>query len=156
MIKFLIVSSIIIVVIFIILGVLIYNSKSQIAGGLVNGKLLKCSDKPNCVSSEYNVDKEHYISPINIEQSIDDESLTILKGIIEELGGNIQSTTETYIAAIFSSSIFRFVDDLEVRIDFDQNKIHLRSESRLGYSDFGVNRKRIDAIKDLYNRRIRL
>ena len=54
---------------------------------------------------------------------------------------------DDYLAVTFTSSIFRFVDDLEIRIDTDQQLIHLRSASRVGRSDGGVNRKRLERLK---------
>jgi uncharacterized protein (DUF1499 family) len=47
----------------------------------------------------------------------------------------------------FSTAVFHYVDDVEVRFDKENNLIHLRSASRIGRSDFGVNRKRIERIK---------
>jgi len=66
----------------------------------------------------------------------------------------IQSENDDYLAATFSSAIFGFVDDLEVRIDSVQNTGHIRSASRVGHSDGGVNRKRIELLNQLYQKRI--
>ena len=70
------------------------------------------------------------------------------------MGGNIQVENDNYLAATFTSSIFRFVDDLEIRIDLDQKIIHLRSASRVGRSDGGVNRERIKRLKSLYQQEL--
>lgn len=59
----------------------------------------------------------------------------------------MQEEQPLYFAATFSSAFFGFVDDVEVRIDPQQALIHLRSASRIGYSDFGANRKRLDQLK---------
>jgi uncharacterized protein (DUF1499 family) len=70
---------------------------------------------------------------------------------IEAMGGKIQSSTEDgaghYIAAIFSSSLLGFVDDLTCRIDAEAGKIHLRSESRVGFYDLGANRRRVNELR---------
>ena len=58
---------------------------------------------------------------------------------------------ERYIHAEFTSALFRFVDDTEFYIDDDRKIVHVRSAARLGYSDFGVNRKRIETIRKLFN-----
>jgi uncharacterized protein (DUF1499 family) len=68
------------------------------------------------------------------------------------MGGSIQAENENYLAATFSSTIFGFVDDLELRIDPVQKVIHIRSASRVGYSDAGVNRKRIALLRKTYHR----
>jgi len=74
-----------------------------------------------------------------------------LKTIIREMGGSIQVEKADYLAATFTSSIFRFVDDLEFRIDTGQGMIHLRSASRVGRSDGGVNRKRVERLKNSFH-----
>jgi uncharacterized protein (DUF1499 family) len=52
--------------------------------------------------------------------------------------------------ATFTSKVFRFVDDVELRLDPQNNCIQVRSASRIGYSDLGVNRQRIDKLRALY------
>lgn len=125
-------------------------SKSGSAEGLKNGELLKCPDKINCVCSEKKGDIDHFIRPIIISDNTAGDKLKILKEIVKELGGKIQRDTETYISSTFSSSLFGFVDDLEIRVDSNKNVIHLRSASRVGYSDLGANRKRVKIIKKMF------
>jgi uncharacterized protein (DUF1499 family) len=67
------------------------------------------------------------------------------------MGGSINVEKADYLAATFTSSIFRFVDDLEIRVDTDKNQVQLRSASRVGRGDGGVNRKRIERLKRIYN-----
>ena len=150
MIKILVIFTLLItvsVILFIVLG---HITKSGKPAGMVGGKLLKCPAKPNCVCSEYRDDADHYIDPIIISHNTTDDTLKFLKESIQELGGVIQTDISPYLAATFSSSVFGFVDDLEIRIDSIQNVIHIRSASRVGYSDFGVNKKRTELIKDLF------
>jgi len=125
-------------------------SQSGEANGLFEAKLTKCPDKPNCICTEFVADASHYIEPIGFFQSNAAEVLSRLKNSVGEMGGRIQVETDNYLAATFSSSIFGFVDDLEIRIDTDQNMIHMRSASRVGYSDRGINKKRIERLKNLY------
>ena len=70
------------------------------------------------------------------------------------MGGTINAELENYIASTFSSSIFGFVDDFEIRIDSIKKVIHIRSASRVGYGDVGVNRKRTELFKKLYNKKL--
>jgi uncharacterized protein (DUF1499 family) len=139
------------IILFVILGVI---SRSGQASGLVEGKLAKCPDKPNCACSEQKDDVKHYIDPIAIPQNITFDTLPILKNIILDMDGTIQAESENYVAATFSSSIFGFVDDLEIRIDPVQKVIHIRSAARVGYSDMGVNKKRTESLRKQYNNKV--
>lgn len=126
-----------------------YSHKGH-AQGIANGSLSRCSAKPNCVCSEYADDFDHYIPPISSASNIDAIDISRASAIIKEMGGEIRNETDQYIAATFTSRLFRFVDDLEIRIDPNQNVLHFRSASRVGYSDGGVNRKRVELFKKLY------
>jgi len=138
------VAIIAVVVVFFILG---QSSASGKAIGLIDAKLAKCPVSPNCVCSEYKNDTEHFIAPITTTNSNPTNTKTLLKNAIERMGGHIEHESENYLAATFTSAIFKFVDDLEVRIDSNENVIHLRSASRVGYSDAGVNLKRLKRLK---------
>ena len=129
-------------------------SQSVEATQLVEGKLSKCPDKPNCVCSEYKDDASHSIDPIVIAQDSAVDNLTLLKNVIDEMGGEIQLEKNAYLAATFTSTVFRFVDDLEIRIDSTQGVIHIRSASRVGYSDMGVNKKRVELLKELFHSKV--
>ena len=132
------------------LSVLGYMSQSGRANGLVEGRLTQCPDTPNCVCSEFAADAAHYIGPLVISSDDTAQIMGRLKSIIREMGGSIEQERDNYLAATFTSAIFRFVDDLEIRIDLENNLIHLRSASRVGRSDGGVNRQRIDRVKKSY------
>ena len=135
----------------VVLFVLGLMSQSGEANGLVEGKLTQCPDKPNCICTEFEADATHYIDPVVFSQGNTSEVLSRLKNSLREMGGSIQAENDNYLAATFTSSIFRFVDDLEIRIDTDQQLIHMRSASRVGNSDRGINKKRIERLKNLYN-----
>ena len=135
------------IVAFFVLG---YMSQSGKANGLVEGRLTRCPDTPNCICSEFLLDADRYIEPIVISAGDSANILIRLKTIIREMGGSIQAEQTDYIAATFTSSIFRFVDDLEIRIDAGQQMIHLRSASRIGHGDGGVNRKRVERLKNYF------
>ena len=132
------------------LFILGYMSQSAEANGLVKGRLTQCPDTPNCVCSEFLPDAVHYIEPLVISAGDAAQILVRLKTIIREMGGSIQAEKADYFAATFTSSIFRFVDDLEIRIDTGQKMIHMRSASRVGHGDGGVNRKRVERLKNLF------
>jgi uncharacterized protein (DUF1499 family) len=134
--------------VFFILG---YMSQSNEANGLAEGRLTQCPATPNCVCSEFMADAVHYIEPLVISAGDATQILVRLKTIVREMGGSIQSEKADYFAATFTSSIFRFVDDLEIRIDTGQKVIHMRSASRVGRGDGGVNRKRVERLKNLFH-----
>ena len=120
--------------------------------GINNGKLLPCPDSPNCVSSQ-SQDKKHFIEPIRYEgdqQQAMDRMIAVIQGMKRS---RIVVVRDDYIHAEFTSAIFRFVDDVEFYIDDKAKTIHMRSASRIGYSDLGVNRKRLDKIKSMFNAR---
>lgn len=122
-------------------------SKSDEANGLVEGRLSRCPDKPNCVCSEFSADTDHFIEPLVISSDDTAEVMTRLKSVIREMGGSIRQQKDNYLAATFQSAIFRFVDDLEIRVDREANLIHLRSASRVGHGDGGINRQRVEQLK---------
>ena len=113
--------------------------------GLKDGQLTPCPDSPNCVCSESHTanDTEHYIQAIQGNKTTWDK----LKKILIAQGGTIESDDGLYIHATFRSAIFQYVDDVELRLDKTNNTIHIRSASRMGRKDFGVNRKRVETIK---------
>ena len=117
--------------------------------GVEAGKLKKCPESPNCVNSQAK-DEEHSIEPIVLTgspQVVKD----VLESSINSFGNaKIIFSDSSYIRAEFTSSLFRFVDDVEFYFpttDVDETTVHFRSASRLGHSDLGVNRERIEKIR---------
>ena len=130
-------------------------SKSGPPIGLLNGRLTRCPAKANCVCSEEKENSDHYITPISIAGETALDPVAMMAGVIVEMGGVVDTQTDAYLSATFSSRLFGFVDDFEIRINPDQQTMHLRSASRVGYSDFGVNRKRVEFIRDLFSGRLK-
>ncbi|MEM8936222.1 MAG: DUF1499 domain-containing protein [Pseudomonadota bacterium] len=108
--------------------------------GIVDGALTPCPDSPNCVSSEPGTPPSHYVDPLS------PAVWPQLPGVIDDLGGTRVAQSDGYLYATFSSSIFKFVDDVEFRLAEDA--VHVRSASRVGESDMGANADRVAAIKD--------
>jgi uncharacterized protein (DUF1499 family) len=136
--------SLLVIIALFILGLMSHSGR---APGLVEGRLQPCPDKPNCVSSEFVSDAAHYVEPIVYSADEAERVMPRLKTIIVDMGGSIQVEEADYLAATFTSSVFRFTDDLELRIDTDQKTIQLRSASRVGHGDGGANRKRVELLK---------
>ncbi|TBR38321.1 DUF1499 domain-containing protein [Marinomonas agarivorans] len=115
--------------------------------GLTDGALLACPKSPNCVSTQANKnDKEHYIAPIFYEKSRSDVQLELEK-YLRSIGMNIVTNTLGYIHAEETSEVIGYIDDIEFYLPEAENIIHIRSASRVGYSDKGVNRKRVEKIR---------
>lgn len=125
-------------------------SRSGEAPGLTGGLLAPCPDKPNCVCSEYLRGVEHYIEPFKVPDGGMAQTMQSVARIIREIGGNVDSVGESYISATFASTVFGFVDDVEIRADAQAGVLHLRSASRVGRSDLGANRKRIELIRQRF------
>ena len=117
--------------------------------GIENGQLAQCPTTPNCVNSQAK-DKKHFIDPILITGTPLEAKKHILKILNELKQSKIKVVEDNYIRAEFASKVFRFIDDVEFYFPDTKSKemiIHVRSASRVGYSDFGVNRKRIEQIR---------
>jgi uncharacterized protein (DUF1499 family) len=116
--------------------------------GVKDNKLAACPSSPNCVSSQSpDTDAEHYINPLSY-QSEPATAMAHLKAAIATMERTkVITETENYLYAEFTSALMGFVDDVEFYLDPTAKVIHVRSASRLGQSDLGVNRKRIEAIR---------
>ncbi|HEX4855515.1 MAG TPA: DUF1499 domain-containing protein [Limnobacter sp.] len=138
----------VVTVTFVFLGMGLYSGTGT-AKGLTNGQLLPCPDKPNCVSSESAPSDRHSIAAIELTDKLGEQPLMKVKEVIELLGGKVSHSDEHYLASTFTSALFGFVDDVEFRLDREKNLLHVRSASRVGYSDLGANRKRVEQIRQL-------
>lgn len=109
--------------------------------GVRDGKLTPCPGTPNCVCSQSDKPGEK-IDPLPLVAIAD------LRAVIEAMERTtIVEATEDYLYAEFQSKLMGFVDDVEFCCDRAANVIHVRSASRLGKSDLGVNRQRVEAIR---------
>jgi uncharacterized protein (DUF1499 family) len=109
-------------------------------------KLPPCQDTPNCVSSQA-TDKGHHIAPFKISGDPNLAWKELRKAIVEHARMLITHETETSLHAEATSLVLHFVDDIDAILDAEAGLIHVRSASRMGHSDFGVNRKRIETLR---------
>jgi uncharacterized protein (DUF1499 family) len=114
--------------------------------GVRDGRLAPCPANPNCVSSqEPGADKRVEPLPFSGPATA---AMQRLAAIVRSLPrATVVSATGSYLHAEFRSAVFRFVDDVEFLADEAAGVVHVRSASRLGSSDFGVNRRRVEAIR---------
>ena len=118
--------------------------------GIHEGKLAPCPSSPNCVNSRTN-NTDHAIKPIAFKQPVSQaEAMRSIKEALLSLPRTeIITETPTYLYAEATSKIMRFVDDVEFLFPEQDliSEVHVRSASRKGYRDFGVNRERIEAVR---------
>jgi uncharacterized protein (DUF1499 family) len=110
--------------------------------------LSPCPASPNCVSTQA-TDENHAIAPFQYKKSRA-EAKEALKAAIATLPRTkLVQEDESYLHYEFTSLLLRFVDDVEFLFDEAIKTVHFRSASRVGYSDLGVNRKRMEQIRVL-------
>jgi uncharacterized protein (DUF1499 family) len=132
--------------------VLRLTSRTPQGLGVTGGRLADCPGTPNCVSSQATREASrvaavrfrgsHYAARERAEAILRDWPRT-----------RIVEADEHYMHAECTSLIFRFVDDFEVLVEVDTQEIHVRSASRVGYSDLGANRRRIEDFRREFERR---
>ncbi len=119
--------------------------------GVKNGRLASCPLSPNCVSTQAE-DREHWIAPIMIPAS-PVNPIDVLADIVRSMPRTtIVEQNSDYLRVEFRSRIFRFCDDVEFYYERSSNRVHFRSASRVGYSDLGVNRTRMEEIRESFVR----
>ena len=116
--------------------------------GVNDGKLAPCPSTPNCVCSQSDQsDNEHYIQPFSYSGSKEKTKEKLLAAILNSSGSKIIKNDSDYIYAEFTTLIMRFKDDVQFYFDDSSKIIHIKSASRLGSGDLGVNRKRMEDIR---------
>ena len=128
---------------------MIILAKTKKPIGITEGKFHPCPDSPNCVSTQ-SPNEKHKIVPIKYNTSLQEAKNKILKIIDSLKRTKIITDTENYIHIEFRTALFKFVDDVEFFFNDSEKLIHFRSAARLGYSDMGVNRKRMENITKLF------
>ncbi|MBI4000919.1 MAG: DUF1499 domain-containing protein [Nitrospira defluvii] len=111
-------------------------------------QLAPCPSSPNCVSTQAQ-DQGHGIVPYRYRKSLV-EAKAALKAIVLSLPRTtLVEEDETYLHVKFTSLLLRFVDDVEFVFDDETKTVHFRSASRTGYGDLGVNRRRMEEIRQI-------
>jgi uncharacterized protein (DUF1499 family) len=116
--------------------------------GVKDGRLAPCRRTPNCVSSQADpADGEHYIAPIAFSGSMDD----VRRAVESMARATVITAQANYLYAEYRTKLLRYVDDVEILKA--EGILHVRSASRLGRRDFGVNRQRVEALRSLIQAR---
>lgn len=117
--------------------------------GVRDGRLAPCKSTPNCVSSRTNqaADPDHYVAPIALRTDPARGWSALVEIVRTGARARIVAEQPGYLRAEYASRVLAFVDDVEFQLDAGAKLVHVRSASRLGRRDFGVNRERIEAIR---------
>ena len=114
--------------------------------GLVEGRLRPCPSSPNCVCSQ-DEDAGHQIEPLRFAGPPREAWERLHDLVLKLPRTRVVSREDRYLHVEFTTLLMRFVDDVEFLLDKTTSVIHVRSASRIGHSDLGANRKRIEAIR---------
>lgn len=128
------------------------SDKKPLNVGVGGSRLTPCPDSPNCVSSQGS-DSAHTVAPLSYDSDVE-KVITDLKVVINSLkGATVVSESASYLRVEFQSDLFRFIDDVEFMVEDAARVIHVRSASRVGYYDFGVNRRRVEKIRQAWSQK---
>lgn len=119
--------------------------------GVASGQLAPCPASPNCVSDRA-TDDGHKIEPLTYSGDRAAALAKLASIVTTHPRARIVEQRDDYLYAEFTSALWRFVDDVEFLCDADGRTIHVRSASRVGYGDLGVNRRRIEDIRQRFQR----
>ncbi|NIA14397.1 MAG: DUF1499 domain-containing protein [Nitrospiraceae bacterium] len=135
-------------VLVVVLALIVLSVMSRRAPGigLIEGRLRPAPGTPNCVCSEEAAGSPAFVVPLSFEGA-PEAVWEDLKRAVGDIGGRLEGEGHDYVWATFRTPIFRFVDDLELRMDREEGLIHVRSASRVGKADFGCNRKRVEKLR---------
>lgn len=116
------------------------------AVGLRDGRLAPCPDSPNCVNSDEQ--GEHAIAPLRLKSAPAHAWNALERVLADTPRVRVVTRTEQYLHAEFTSTVLRFVDDVEFSLRPELGVIGVRSASRVGYYDFGANRRRVERLRE--------
>ena len=115
--------------------------------GTRTNRLAPCPASPNCVASDA-PDGDHAIAPLALAAPADEAWSAARAALAALPRTRIVAETDDYLHAECSSALFRFVDDIELQLISAEGIIAVRSASRVGYGDMGVNRRRVEDLRE--------
>jgi uncharacterized protein (DUF1499 family) len=147
MLKWVLILTVLTLVVFVALLVkLAADSRDMtVSVGVAGNRLTPCPATPNCVSSDVPEEDSHYIAPLVDQGSTQWDAL--VASVAGMQGASLLQADESYARFIFSTPVLGFVDDVEFQRRPEAGIIAMRSASRVGYSDWQANRKRLEAVR---------
>ena len=113
------------------------------------GADMSCPAAPKCVSSQAS-DSRHHIEPFAFQGSPAGAMQRLREAVLTGKRVTIVEERPDYLHFEVRSLVFRFVDDIEFTLQAEQGLIQVRSSARVGYTDFGVNRRRVERIRQKF------
>lgn len=124
-------------------------------GVQAGGHLSPCPDMPNCVCSYGAESGRHFITPIKVGHHQVHQVMSVVKSICSSWPrGHIAAQTTNYLHLVVTTPLMKLSDDVEFFIDSEQGLLHLRSASRLGHWDLGVNRRRMNQMVSVIQQKL--
>ncbi len=119
----------------------------------IPASLAPCPDSPNCVNTYQQTEGFERMEPLVFDGSARN-AMNQLKAIIESMPRTeLVADENDYLKVVFTIAVFGFKDDVEFLVDQEDSVINFRSASRTGYYDFGVNRSRMEDIREAWEER---
>jgi uncharacterized protein (DUF1499 family) len=122
-------------------------ASNQVTTGLVDDRFAPCPDSPNCVSSDA-TDEAHRVEPYRLKAAAQNAWHGLQNVVAAEERIRLVDVSDTYLHVEVHSAVMRFVDDTEFNLRASEGIIAVRSAARTGHSDGGVNRKRVERIRE--------
>ncbi|AOM83971.1 DUF1499 domain-containing protein [Salisediminibacterium beveridgei] len=136
-------------------GGFMFFKNNQVPGHVGNetGDFAEVPSSPNAVSSQTDVEGK-YVEPIPFSGDVEVARET-LKTVLQNMGAiHLENVSDRYIHAVYTTNLMRYKNDIEFFFDEEARNIHYRSESRVGYSDMGENRKQYEMIRQKFEEQI--
>jgi len=134
----------------VVVAVLAASGCQSVARGVVDGRLAPCPGSPNCANSE-DPAKVFRVEPLAFSGDPQAAFRTLVAFLEAEPRVDLVLVEDDYAHAVFRTALLRFRDDVEFRLDAASSVIQVRSASRLGFSDLGANRRRIESLRERWN-----
>lgn len=134
----------------VLLATILWLMNTTLPAGEAARTLAPCPASPNCVSSQAG-DREHFTEPLRFTGDASLAWNRLKSALDTQPRLTLIEDTGSYLHAEVRSLVFRFVDEIEFVLDPAKGMIEVRSASRVGYSDFGVNRRRVERIRKVFS-----
>ncbi|WP_394182181.1 DUF1499 domain-containing protein [Marinomonas posidonica] len=142
----------IVLIVVLLAGFFVYvkmNNQMPEGLGVTNGQLKLCFSSPNCISTQADQsDEVHFAEPLVYSGNRQDVQLRIEAYMLRQ-GAKLVDHSLGYAHFEVESDIVGYIDDIEFYLPKSDSVVHIRSASRVGYSDFGINRDRVRQIQNL-------
>ncbi|MEM7309142.1 MAG: DUF1499 domain-containing protein [Planctomycetota bacterium] len=120
-------------------------SQAPVEVGLVGGQLRPCPSPARCVNS--NADEGATVPPFPYLGDPDESFQALVALVADDPNAELITVERDYAHAVYRTPVLRFADDLELKLEREQDAIHVRSSSRVGYSDLGMNHRRVEDLR---------